>query len=116
MKLDEAAIKMAYEAGREQFLRIYSEVPVDELPQELSPNLYEAYQRGYGVGYRDATEYEPAATTEPVAAREPPAELDGEFAKAWERGYACGTSRGRIHAQTLIAGIWRQFKSTLPWA
>jgi hypothetical protein len=107
MKFDEVAMKMAYEAAREQFLRIYSEVPNQQLPQELSSHLCEAYRRGYERAYRNATEFEP------VPACRPPAELDGGFAQAWEKGYAYGTSRGEMHAQTLVAEIGRQIKSTL---
>lgn len=100
-------MKMAYEAAREQFLRTFSEVPVDKLPQDLPAHFYEPYRNGYEQGYRDATE------VEPITACKPPAELEGRFARAWERGYVFGMSQGERHAQTLLAEIWQQFKSTL---
>lgn len=106
MKLDEAAVKMAYEAAREEFFQLLPDAPFAHAPRDLPCKLREAYQSGYERGHRNAMEFDP------VDLCNPPAELDGEFARAWELGYAHGTTDGTIHSQPLWARIGREIKKS----
>ena len=104
MKFDEAAVRMAYDAARDNFLRFYSHVRA--APPELAPKFHEAYLRGYDAGLHNALELEPAATIVT------PPEFEWEFADAWRLGYDHGTGRGEIWSQMLLGRIGREL--TLP--
>jgi len=94
MRLDIAAFKMAFEAYRQSAfggLDALALRPLSPLPAVLQ----EAYRRGGERGVLDAMEFEPADF------REPPPELDWEFAGAWRLGYSDGIVVGTLRREVI---------------
>ena len=103
MKFDEAALRMAYDAARDNFLRFYGHVRA--APPELPPKFHEAYLVGRDTGLHNALELEPAAE---IAT---PPEFDWDFADAWRLGYDHGTTAGEMYSQMLLGRIGRAIQS-----
>ena len=92
---------MRYEAARDDLVAMWDSVP-RQPPANVPAALHETYRLGYEQGRCDGMYFEEKLFTSA------PAELEWQFAAAWELGYGDGKLWGGINREALLEMLLKQ--------
>jgi hypothetical protein len=95
MRPDTGSLRMRYEAAWDHMIAVWDRVR-RQPPEDIPAALQELYRRGYQRGRIDGMNFEEALFTSA------PAELEWQFAAAWELGYEHGKLWGGESRRALL--------------